>query len=110
MPVLHFIRGFGLGVLLQTPSELEKYTLVELYDAYIGNRLNENIKARTHWETARLISYITLKSQGQKTMKRPQDLMKFEWEEVQGEKGTKANPYTKEDFEQLKKLKPNWFN
>jgi hypothetical protein len=43
-------------------------------------------------------------------MKRPQDLMKFEWEEQSGKKGTKSNPYTKAEIEQLKKLKPNWFN
>ena len=77
----NFIRGFVLGTLKQTPLCLESYSMVDVWDAYVGNRLNENINSRSLWETARLISYVTLKSQGQKTMKRPQDLMKFEWEE-----------------------------
>ena len=42
-------------------------------------------------------------------MKKPQDLIKFDWEETQAKKGTKSNPYTKAEIEQLKKLKPNWF-
>ena len=99
-----------MGTLKQTPLCLESYSMVDVWDAYIGHYLNENIKSRASWETARLISYVTLKAQGQKTMKRPQDLMKFEWEEVSGKKGTKSNPYTKAEIEQIKKLKPNWFN
>ncbi len=106
----NFIRGFVLGALKQSPLCLNNYTMVEIWDAYVGHRLNENINARSMWETARLISYVTLKSQGQKSMKRPQDLMKFEWEEQSGKKGTKSNPYTKAEIEQIKKLKPNWFN
>ena len=105
----NFIRGFVLGTLKQSPLCLESYSMVDVWDAYVGNRLNENINARSLWETARLISYVTLKSQGQKTMKRPQDLMLFEWEEQSGKKGTKSNPYTKAEIEQLKKLKPKWF-
>ncbi len=98
-----------MGALKQTPFCLDHYSMVDIWDAYIGHYLDENIKSRASWETARLISYVTLKAQGQKTMKRPQDLMKFEWEEQSGKKGTKSNPYTKAEIEQLKKLKPNWF-
>jgi hypothetical protein len=78
-----------LGTLKQTPLCLESYSMVDVWDAYVGNRLNEKINSRSLWETARLISYVTLKSQGQKTMKRPQDLMKFEWEEQSGKKRNK---------------------
>ncbi len=99
-----------MGALKQTPLCLDHYSMVDIWDAYIGHYLDENIKSRASWETARLISYVTLKAQGQKTMKRPQDLMKFEWEEQSGKKGTKSNPYTKAEIEELKKLKPNWFN
>lgn len=107
--MINFIRGFVLGVLKQTPLCLDSYSMVEIYDAYVGHRLNENINSRVHWETSRLISFVTLKSQGQKRMKKPQDLIKFEWEETHDKKGTKSNPYTKAEIEQLKKLKPNWF-
>ena len=81
--MINFIRGFVLGVLKQTPLCLDNYSMVEIWDAYVGHRLNENINASVHCgKHARLISYVTLKSQGQKRMKKPQDLMKFEWEET----------------------------
>ena len=53
--------------------------------------------------------FCTLKSAGNKRMHKPQDLIKFDWEQQDDKKGTGNNAWTKEEIEQLKKQKPNWF-
>jgi hypothetical protein len=44
--------------------------------------------------TARFVSFVTLKSAGNKRMHKPQDLIKFEWEQ-EDKKGTGNNAWTK---------------
>ena len=83
--------------------------MAAIFDAYIGHTIGENIKARTQWETARFVSFVTLKSAGNKRMHKPQDLIKFDWEQQEDKKGTGNNAWTKEEIQQLKKQKPNWF-
>ena len=108
MPLATWIRGFVLGVLKQSPLSLDEFTMAAIFDAYIGHTIGENVKARTQWETARFVSFVTLKSAGNKRMHKPQDLIKFEWEQ-EDKKGTGNNAWTKAEIEQLKKQKPNWF-
>tara|TARA_R110000796_G_scaffold57239_1_gene132132 strand:- start:75 stop:314 length:240 start_codon:yes stop_codon:yes gene_type:complete len=77
----------------------------DLWIAYLGFWKNENLKSRVLWETSRYISFVTLKSVGDKKMKNPMDLMLFPWEE----KLSRTN-WTASKLDALKKLKPKWFN
>ena len=98
-----------LGALRQSPASLESYSMVEILDAYYGHQMGQKISERVHWEAARFVSFVSLKAAGNKRMKSPTDLMKFEWENISTAKGTKGNGWTKEELQKLKEQKPNWF-
>jgi len=107
--LISWIRGFVLGVLNQTPLSLNDYSLVEIKDAFVGYKINQQINERVSWETARFISFVSLKAAGNKKMKSPNDLMVFDWEKTDTKKGTRGNKWTKQEIEKLKKQKPGWF-
>jgi len=77
----------------------------DLWIAYLGYWKNENLRSRVSWETSRYVSFVTLKSAGDKRLKKPTDLMRFPWEDI-----ISKTTWTKEKLQAMKKLKPNWFN
>ena len=83
--------------------------MVEVQDAYYGYKINQQVNDRVAWETARFVSFVTLKGAGNKKIKTPTDLMKFDWENDTAKKGTKGNKWTKEEIQELKKKRPDWF-
>lgn len=107
--MINWIRGFVLGALKQNPESLESYSMVEILDAYYGHQMDQKISERVHWEAARFVSFVSLKAAGNKRIKSPTDLMKFEWEKISTPKGTKGNGWSKEELQRLKEEKPNWF-
>lgn len=104
-----WVRGFVLGALKQSPATLDEYSMADVLDAYYGHRIDQQMSDRTSWETARFISFATLKSAGNKRLKKPSDLMVFDWEKKSEKKGTKGNGWTTQEIEQLKKERPKWF-
>lgn len=107
--MINWLRGFVLGVLKQSPMALDSYSLVDVLDAYYGHKVEQQVSERVHWETARFISFVSLKAAGNKKLKKPNDLMSFEWEKQAEKKGTKGNGWNKKELEELKKQRPNWF-
>ena len=107
--MINWIRGFVLGALKQSPLSLDSYSMVDILDAYYGHKMGQQVGERVHWETARFISFVSFKAAGNKRMKSPTDLIKFEWENISTAKGTKGNGWSREELQKLKEEKPNWF-
>lgn len=98
---MQLIKGFAFGVKNISPSELNEWSILDLWYSYIGYWNNENLRSRVTWENSRYVSYIILKGAGDKKLKKPIDLMRFPWEkDIQD-----AGRWTKNKIEQYKKSK-----
>jgi len=72
-----FILGFAYGNIHISPINIDDWAMSDLWIAYLGYWKNENLRSRVSWETSRYVSFVTLKSAGDKRLKKPTDLMRF---------------------------------
>lgn len=80
--------------------------MTSICEAYEYYWINQRLKERTLWETARLVAFYsgfgTVKG-----MKKPMDIQVFPWEQTEEtdktDKGTKLNPWTKADHDRMRK-------
>jgi len=67
------------GCLGYTPEVVGWMTLREIDNAISGYTLKTEIKQRALWETSRFIAYYAA-APHVKSIKKPQDIVKFDWE------------------------------
>jgi hypothetical protein len=91
-----------------THSDLNEYSLNDIWAAYCGYWLNESLKERGEWERARYVAFSTLAPHS-KSFKKPKDLGLFPWEYDTSKKGTKGNPWTREELKEQMKLHPKFY-
>lgn len=77
--------------------------MTSIWEAYGYYWINQRLKERTIWETARMVSFYsgfgTVKG-----MRKPMDIQVFSWEQTEEmDKGTKSNPWTKADHDRMRK-------
>lgn len=92
------MRGFAISVLNKKPN---KFTLVELLDAYNYHWAAHNYKEREEWQRARMVAYWAAAAHQKKGFKHT-DIIQFGWEQKTAEKGTSSNKWTKEEILKLK--------
>ena len=92
-------------MLLLTPSQLDDYDLSDIWHSYLGYWRNQRIKERSDWERARWIAFYTVAPHSKKITK-VKDIIEFDWEIDKSIKGTKANPWTKEELDKLRETHP----
>lgn len=87
-----FIMGYSLSVL-----KIDHYSLsfLEWWIAYLAYWNCEHIKQRGDWERARMVSFYSA-SPHVKSIRKPTDIVKFDWEKK------KHEPMSKEEFYKLK--------
>ena len=93
------------GVLRFTPSQANEYSLSDIWSAYIGYWRNENLKERGEWERTRWLAFYTVAPHSKK-IRKVKDLVTFDWEIDKSLKGTRANPWTRSELEELRKTHP----
>ena len=76
--------------------------MTSISEAYSYYWVNQRLKERPLWEMARMVSFYAGfgKVQG---LKSDRDIQIFPWEENTGDKGTTANPWTKEDHDRMRR-------
>lgn len=81
--------------------------MTSIRDAYSYYWINQRLKERVTWETARMVSFYSGfgSVQGLKSYK---DVQVFSWDD-KGDKGSKNNPWTKEDHDKMRKEGHSFF-
>lgn len=91
-----------MGVLLLRPHELDLYTFVDIWYAYVGRQNDRYESQKAAWEQSRFIAYYAAIGNLKKGTKMT-DITTFEWEKQRGnQKGTHGNKWTKKEIEQFK--------
>lgn len=87
-----------------SPSTIDEWSISDIYYANAGLERKAGIDNRVHYETARWINFIALKTAGAKGIANtPQKWMPFAWENVN--RGLDNSKWTKEKIEAFKNSK-----
>lgn len=92
------MKGYAYGVLHISPSQIDDYSIADLWLAYVGYMRHENLRRRVDWEIARF-------AMSPHIQKKDRDKIRFPWEHE-----IKQTVLTSRAIAEFKKRRPHWFN